>query len=101
MLGLLLLVLVLWIALGLDRSRRHRLHDPRPAAGGQHRHRAVPYRRHLRRDGLQDVTPRGRVIETQRLNVTIPHQRSRRSQSTPAGIGRHTAPWLASNGRAA
>jgi hypothetical protein len=53
-LGLLLLALVLWIALGLDRSRRHRLHDQRhnlPNLAGHHRHRAVPHHRRLRRNG--------------------------------------------------
>lgn len=51
MLGLLLLALVLWIALGLDRSRRHRLHDQRPGLAGRQRHRAVPHHRRLRRNG--------------------------------------------------
>ena len=54
MLGLLLLAFVLWVALGLDRSRRHRLHDHRSDLAGHHRHRAVPHHRRLRRNG---VTP--------------------------------------------
>lgn len=52
MLGLLLLALVLWIALGLDRCRRYRLHDQGPDVAGHHRHRAVPHHRHLRRNGV-------------------------------------------------
>jgi hypothetical protein len=51
-LGLLLLALVLWIALGLDRSRRHRLHDQGPILAGPHRHRAAPRHRRLRRGGV-------------------------------------------------
>jgi hypothetical protein len=54
MLGLLLLALVLWIALGLDRSCRHRLHDPGPHSAGRHRYRAVHHQRGLRR---QKATP--------------------------------------------
>lgn len=50
MLGLLLLALVLWIALGLDRSCRHRLHDQGPQSAGRHRYRAVPHQRGLRRE---------------------------------------------------
>ncbi len=51
MLGLLLLVLVLWIALGLDRSRRYRLNDQAFDVAGRHRHCAVPRHRRRRRDG--------------------------------------------------
>jgi hypothetical protein len=51
MLGLLLLALVLWVALGLDRSRRHRLRDQRSDLAGHHRHRAAPSHRRLRRNG--------------------------------------------------
>lgn len=50
MLGLLLLALVLWFALGLDRSRRCRLHDLRSGVAGHHRHRAGPHHRRVRRD---------------------------------------------------
>lgn len=50
MLGLLLLAVVLWIALGLDRSRRRRLYDRGRDLAGHHRHRAVPHHRRLRRD---------------------------------------------------
>ncbi len=77
MLGLLLLALVLWIALGLDRSRRYRLHDRGRDVAVRHRRRAVAHRR--------------------RPEMTIPHQRSH--QNALAGVGRHTRHWLASNGR--
>lgn len=55
MLGLLLLALVLWIALGLDRPRRRRLYDQRSDLAGRHRHRTVPQHRRLRRDGASPV----------------------------------------------
>jgi hypothetical protein len=76
MLGLLLLVLVLWIALGLDRSRRYRLHDRKPDTAVRHQRRAVSHHRHHRHD-------RTLVLATQR----------------PTGVGRHTPHWLASHSR--
>lgn len=51
MLELLLLVLVLWIALGLDRPRRYRPAEQEAGSPGRHRLRAVPDHRRRRLNG--------------------------------------------------